>query len=153
MQKHKLLKELASQQEKLLEEQRVWDRFYGNESPVQTPDQEKANAIKRQDVISKFDRAREQEEAIATKTMAFLNRRRNSAQLKLDQMVKELAPKSGKKRRDDHKHFAALEAKQAEMKKKLSNIDKEIFELQANKQVKILCFFIFVFTVVAYLSF
>jgi len=135
MQKHKLLKELASQQEKLREEQRVLDRFYGNDSPQHSHELARSTASKRQDVMRKFDRVREQEEAKITKTMAFLNRRRNSAQLKLDQIAKELAPKSGKKRRDDHKHFAALEAKQAEMKRRLTKVDQEIYELQARKQV------------------
>ena len=137
MQKYKLLKELASQQEKLREEQRSLDRLYGTESPRQTQEQSRSNANKRQDVIRKFDRVREIEEAKVTKTMAFLNCRRNSAQLKLDQLAKELAPKSGKKRRDDHKYFAALESKQAEMKQKLAKVDQEIYELQAKKQVKV----------------
>ena len=135
MQKHKLLKELATQQEKLREEQRVLDKFCGCDSLQQSQEQLRLNATKRQELMRKFDIMREQEEAKVTKTMAFLNCRRNSAQLKLDQIAKELAPKSGKKRRDDHKYFAALEAKQAEMKIKLAKVDREIYELQVMKQV------------------
>ena len=134
MQKHKLLKELASQQEQILKEQKALDCRYGTGQLPLQPVQMRSHAHKR-DVIRKYDHAREVEEAKVTKTMAFLNRRRNSAQLKLDQVAKELAPKSGKKRRDNHQHFAALEAKQAELKKKLAQVDNEIFKLQANKQV------------------
>ena len=144
MQKHKLLKEIASEREKLLIEQRALHCLSGDEHFAEPVDN-RARRKKRESVIRKYEQARDAEEAKATKSMAFLNRRRNSAQLKLDQITKELAPKSGKKRTDDHQHFAALEAKQTEMKKRLQEVDSEISQLQANKQVSMFLMIMFIF--------
>ncbi|CAK8677809.1 unnamed protein product [Clavelina lepadiformis] len=131
LQKQKLLKEIATQQQQIIEEQRILDRKASSElvSPLEgTPVSQSRRASRRSDVIEKYDRVREEEEMKMTKYMTHLNRRRKLSP------AQEIAPKSGKKRRQNHEHFAALEGKLNEMKEKLGKIDNEIHTLQANKQ-------------------
>lgn len=70
----------------------------------------------------------------STKQLTLLNRRRNSAQIKVDQMAKQLAPKSGRKRRENPHQFADMEAKLREMQERLDEVDKEIGRRQALRQ-------------------
>jgi len=91
---------------------------------------------RRDHVINKYDRVRAEEELKLARLMAHLNRRRNSAQLKVDQLARDIAPRSGKKRRQDHQQFAAIETKLNEMKSHLETIDRQILEQQARKQVQ-----------------
>lgn len=138
MQKHKLLKEIATEREKLLIEQRALHRLCSEEDTKTELVESTTTKKKREDVVRKFEQMRDQEVAKATKSMAFLNRRRNSAQLKLDQITKDLAPKSNRKRRDDHQRYAALEAKQYEMKQRLQEVDREISQFQTSKHVSVI---------------
>lgn len=175
MQKHKLLREIVTRQQQILEDQKQLSQKVGltlctlfnkpfntlciNRSNSGKPcnfslippfvsqtsvdgspshlDEHRAHqtVMRRNVVIDKYERARGAEEAKVTKCMTLLNRRRNSVQLKVDQLSRELAPNSGKKRREGHQQFAALEAKLDEMKAKLDKIDVEIRQQQAKKQV------------------
>nr|XP_018667342.1 uncharacterized protein LOC100176971 isoform X2 [Ciona intestinalis] len=133
MQKHKLLKEIVAQQQQLIEEHRLLEGKVSENSSVNEMSLPRRTS-RRNDVIDKFERVRSEEETKMTKFMTLLNRRRNSAQLKVDQLSREIAPKSGKKRRQNHQNFAAYEAKLNEMKQRLAEIDEEIHEQQAQKQ-------------------
>ncbi|XP_078484321.1 uncharacterized protein LOC100176971 [Ciona intestinalis] len=133
MQKHKLLKEIVAQQQQLIEEHRLLEGKVSENSSVNEMSLPRRTS-RRNDVIDKFERVRSEEATKMTKFMTLLNRRRNSAQLKVDQLSREIAPKSGKKRRQNHQNFAAYEAKLNEMKQRLAEIDEEIHEQQAQKQ-------------------
>nr|CAB3261417.1 uncharacterized protein LOC100176971 [Phallusia mammillata] len=133
MQKHKLLKEIFSQQQQIIEDQKQLSNKAIN-APCSDEHHAHQTVMRRNDVIDKYERALGAEEAKLTKHMTLLNRRRNSVQLKVDQLTREIAPTSNKKRRQNHQQFAAVEAKLGAMKANLKKIDGEIQQLQSKKQ-------------------
>lgn len=133
LQKEHLLREVLAKTQKVVEEQRLLQEKHSNSTlpiTVSPP----TTKISKSQLNEKFKRAREEEEMRSTKQLTHLNKRRNSAQIKVDQMAKQLAPKSGRKRRENPQQFAEMEAKLREMQDKLDEVDKEIGERQAMRQ-------------------
>jgi len=64
-----------------------------------------------------------------------LFRRRNSVQIKVDQINRELDPRHGRRRKENHFHFSAMEARLKELQEKLAQYDRELEEEEANKLV------------------
>ncbi|XP_076802346.1 uncharacterized protein LOC143446557 [Clavelina lepadiformis] len=132
MQKNKLLQEIADQQQLLQEEQQLLDKLPsgGARESVSSSD----SVISRDDVIRQYERAKNEEEIKAMKFTTFLNRRRNSVQLKVDQYARDLAPRNGRRRLDDPAQFFAMETKLKELQEELSRVDREFLEEEAKKQ-------------------
>ncbi|XP_078484322.1 uncharacterized protein LOC100187201 [Ciona intestinalis] len=127
MHKHRILKDIAVEQQRILEEQKLLEG-----STTQQP--KTARRMSRVEVFENYESAKSEEEVKVTKFLTHLNRRRNSAQLKMDQFTKELAPKNGRRRRDNHAQFSAMEGRLKEMQDALAQVDREIEEEEAAKQ-------------------
>lgn len=102
-------------------------------TPTTVPDYA-ARRVSKDIVNEKYSRVKEDEEMKMMKCLTHLNRRRNSAQLKVDQFTKEFAPKTGRKRRENPQQFAEMEAKLRELQERLTLVDKEIQERQSSRQ-------------------
>nr|CAB3232092.1 connector enhancer of kinase suppressor of ras 2-like [Phallusia mammillata] len=133
MQKQKLLQEISTQRQQIIEEQIILEKVASTTQLPNSNNQSASRRMSREEVIGHYERAKEEEELKVTKFLTLLNRRRNSVQLKADQCSKDLAPKSGRRRRDNHFQFSSMESRLKEMQETLSLIDKEFEEEEANK--------------------
>ncbi|XP_039249401.2 uncharacterized protein LOC120327075 isoform X3 [Styela clava] len=130
-QKENLLREVLAHQHNYIEEEKLLQKKNVNAQISILPS---ATRFSKDQVNEKYSRAKEEEELKMLKCLTHLNKRRNSAQLKVDQITKQLAPKSGRKRRENPQQFAEMENKLKELQDRLAMVDKEIQEKQAMKQ-------------------
>ena len=67
--------------------------------------------------------------------LLYKNRRRHSIQLKIDDCIRQIAPRVGRKRPDEPRHFSVVENHLEMLKSMMNEVDKERSCLQKKYNV------------------
>nr|XP_039248785.1 uncharacterized protein LOC120326530 [Styela clava] len=136
LQKENLLREVLEQQKEIIKERNSMIPTPKQNRPYYVPLVRGANSPipSRDEVMEKYEKVKENQQMEILKSLTQLHTRRNSVQLKIDQLSRETKPKARRSRSANRYVIQSMEARLALLQSELAEIDQEIREQHVNKE-------------------